>query len=101
YSQPAGHWSLDALANRTFHFGRSVLMRLDCFDVEESLRELIRRGSDLLLLDTIGRTDRYYSEAYLRELEAHSPVRFSFLNQQRNDFFRRHGSLAKFMETLL
>jgi hypothetical protein len=101
YSQPAGHWPLDALANRTFHFGRNVLMRLDCFEVEESLRELIRRGANLLLIDTIGRTDRYYSVAYLRELEAHSPFRFSFINKQRNDFFRRHGSLVKLMETVM
>jgi len=101
YSQPAGHWSLDALANRTFHFGRNVLMRLDCFEVEESVRELIRRGADLLLIDTIGRMDRYYTPAYLRELEAYSPFRFSFLKEQRNDFAngRRHGSLMKFMET--
>jgi len=103
YSQPDGHRTLDALANRTFHFGRNVLMRLNCFDVEESLHELIRRGADLLLIDTIGRTDRYYTEAYLRELEAHSPFRFSFLKQQRKDFAsgRRHGSLMKLMETVM
>ncbi len=101
YSQSGGHWHLDALVNRTFHFGRKVLMDLDCFDVEESLRALIRRGSDMLLIDTIGRTDRYYSADYLRELEAHSPFRFSFLKEQREDFFRRHGSLGKLMETVL
>jgi len=101
YSQPAGHWRLDALANRTIHFGRNVLMQLDIFEVEESLRELIRRGADLLLIDTIGRTDRYYTQAYLRELEAHSPFRFSFLNKQRKDFIRRHGSLVKLMETVM
>ncbi|RPI89491.1 MAG: hypothetical protein EHM40_20635 [Chloroflexi bacterium] len=102
YSQPGGHWPLDALANRTFHFGREVLMRLDCFDVEESLRELIRRGADLLLIDTIGRTERYYTPGYLRELEAHSPFRFSILKEGRNDFAngRRHGSLVKLMETV-
>jgi hypothetical protein len=37
----------------------------------------------------------------LRELEAHSPFRFSFLKEQRNDFLRRHGSLAKLMETMM
>jgi hypothetical protein len=101
YSQPAGHWPLDALANRTLHFGRKVLMRLDCFEVEESLRDLIRRGADLILIDTIGRMDRYYTGSYLRELEAHSPFRFSFLNQRRKAFFRRHGSLLKLMETVM
>ena len=101
YSQPASHWYLDALANRTFHFGRNVLLRLDCFNVEASVRELIRRGADLLLINTIGRMNRYYTAAYLRDLEAYSPFRFSFLNEQRNNFFRRHGSLVKLMETVM
>ncbi len=101
YSQSAGHWSLDGLANRTIQFGRKVLMRLDCFEVNESLCELMRRGADLALIDTIGRAGRYYTDSYLRELEAHSPFRFSFLDQQREDFFKRHGSLAKLLETVL
>ena len=103
YSQPAGHWPLDELANHTFRFGHNVLMRLDCFDIEESVRELIRRGANLLLIDTIGRTDRYYSPDYLRELEAYSPFRFSFLKEQRNNFAngRRPGSLMKIMETMM
>ena len=101
YSQPAGHWSLDRLANRTFHFGRKILMRLDRFDVAEPVRELIRHGADLLLIDTIGRTDRYYTPSYLRELEAHSPFRFSFLKERREDFFKRYGSPGKWMETLI
>ena len=98
YSQPAGHWPLDALANRTFHFGRNVLLGLDCFDVEDSVRDLIRRGADLLLIDTIGRTDGFYTGAWLRELEAYSPFRFSFLKGQRDGFFRRHGALGKLLE---
>jgi hypothetical protein len=100
YSQPSGHWPLDALATRTFHFGCNVLKGLDCFDVEEPVREVIRRGANLLLIDTIGRTGRFYSEGYLRQLEAYSPFRFSFLNRQRADFFRRHGSLGQWMETI-
>jgi hypothetical protein len=89
YSQPAGHWPLDRLANRTFHFGRQILLRLDCFDVPDSVRALIRRGADLLLIDAIARTERYYSPAYVRALEAHASFRFSFLKEQRDDFFKR------------
>jgi hypothetical protein len=101
YSQPAGHWPLDGLANRTFQFGRKVLMGLDCFDVEDSGRELIERGADLFLIDAIGRMDRYYTHAYLQTLETHSPFHFSFLREQRNRFFRRHGSLERLMETVM
>ncbi|HET9587779.1 MAG TPA: hypothetical protein VFO91_03225, partial [Anaerolineales bacterium] len=70
YSQPAGHWTLDALANRTFHFGRKVLLGLDCFDIHPSVRAMIGRGADLLLIDAIARRARNYTPAYLRELEA-------------------------------
>ena len=101
YSQPEGHSSLDAIANRTFHFGHSILMGLDCFAVDKSVRELTRQAADLLLIDAIGRTDRFYSASYLSELETHSPFRFSFLNEKRNDFFSRHAPLGKLMERLL
>ncbi len=101
YSQPGGHWPLDRLANRTFHFGRRVLQGLDCFDAAESVRELIRRGADLFLINAIGRMDPYYTPSYLRELETHSPFRFSFLKEQRDNFLRRHKSRAKLMETFM
>lgn len=101
YSQSAGHLSLDALASRTFHFGHRILKGLDCFEVDESVRGLIRRGADLLLIDAIGRTGRYYTPSYLRQIEAYSPFRFSFLKEQRNEFIRRHGPLGKLVETLM
>lgn len=101
YSQTAGHSPLDAIANRTFHFGRKILTGLDCFERSQSIQELIRRGADLFLLDAISRTDRFYTPSYLQTLAAHSPFRFSFLKQQRKDFFKRHGSLGKLMDTLM
>jgi len=101
FSQPTDPTSLDAIANRTFHMSHTILKGLDCFAVDESVRELIRRGAALLLIDAIGRTDRYYTPSYLKQLEAHSPFRFSILKEQRNDFFKRHGSLVKWMEMFL
>jgi hypothetical protein len=37
----------------------------------------------------------------LRELEIHSPFRFSFLNKQRKNFARRNGSAVKLIETFV
>jgi hypothetical protein len=99
YSQPAG--PLDELASRTFHFGRRILMGLDCFDVDESVRALICKGADLLLIDAIARTDSYYTPSYLGELEACFPYRFSFLKEKRHAFTRRHGSMGKMMEAFM
>lgn len=101
YSQPAGHWTLDALANRTFHFGHKVLLGLDCFEIHPSVRALIGRGADLLLIDAIARRARNYTPAYLRELEAHSPFRFSFLHERRKRFSGRHGSLGNLLDMVV
>lgn len=99
YSQAAGHWALDSLTNRTFHFGNQVLEQLACYELAGPLKDLIRRGASSVLLDTASRAERYYTPAYLQKLEAHSPFRFSFLNKQRKDFARRNGSLVKLIET--
>ena len=101
YSGLVGQQSLDTLANRTFDFGYKILRGLDCFDVAEAVRELIRHGANLLLLDAIGRMDGYFSPFYLHELESYSPFRFSFLNEQRADFLRRHESFGKLMESTM
>lgn len=99
YSEAAGHKPLDTLTNRTIHFGQKVLERLDCFEIAEPVKDLIRSGATSILIDTASRAERFYTPAYLLELEAHSPFRFSFLNKQRKDFARRNGSLVKLIET--
>lgn len=98
YSQSAGQGDLDVLACRTFQFGRTVLMGMDCFEVDESVRDIIRRAANLFLIDTVGRMDRYYTSSYLSKIEAHSPFRFSFLKEQRIKFSKRQGSLVRFLE---
>ena len=93
FGAPAGHTVLPA-GPSPFQVRRSA-------GETSAAAELIRRSADLLHIDMIGRTDRYYTAVYLRELEVHSPYRFSFLNEQRNSFYRRHGSLVKLMETMM
>jgi hypothetical protein len=99
YSQAAGHWKLDCLTNRTFHFGSKILSQLAGFDIAEPIKALIWRGARSILIDTASRVEQYYTPAYLRELETHSPFRFSFLSKQRKDFSRRNGSIIRLIET--
>ena len=74
---------------------------MDCFEVDEPVREMIQRAANLFLIDAVGRMERYYTPTYLREIEAHSPFRFSFLEEQRNKFSKRHGSLVKLLEAAM
>lgn len=97
FSQTARHWPLDTLTNRTFHFGAQMLKRLDGFDAPglEPLKELMKRSTTLLLIDAAGQVGRLYTKPYRRELEAHSPFRFSVLKKQRKKLARQRMSLMK------
>ena len=100
FSQSARRWTLDALTNRTFHFGDQVLQRLDGFDAPDlmPLKELMRESTVLLLVDAVGRANRLFSRRYRRELETHSPFRFSALNKRRKKLGRQRVSLLRLIE---
>jgi len=102
FSQTATHWPLDRLTGRAFQFGARVLQRLDCFHAPgpdaAALKELMVRSASLLLVDAAGRAGRFHTRRYLRDLEAHSPFRFSFLNRSRQRLARQRVSLVRMVE---
>jgi hypothetical protein len=93
-------WPLDALTNRTLHFAYRVLERLDSFSAPgtEPFKDLMRRAAILSLLSAAGQAERLYTAAYVREIEQHMPVRFSFLSRT-SAFARRQASLKPLIET--
>ncbi len=102
FTQTAGHWPLDGLTNQIFHFGRAIFHDLDDFPAPATapLQDLITRGIDPVLIDTIGRAGKYYSTDYLRELERHMPYRFANLRRLREKLERQKigiGSLIQVM----
>ena len=99
FSVTAGRWLLDAITNRTFHFGRRVVELLACFDAPgaEPMRQMMRDTVFRMLVEAVGRAGQLYSKPYVQELEAHSPFRFSFLNQRRGMLA---GQSAPFMALL-
>ncbi|MGI5915707.1 MAG: hypothetical protein ACOX9A_04575 [Anaerolineae bacterium] len=103
FSHVVGHWPLDALAGRTFGFGRRVLATLDCFhgNGSEPLKELMRASADWLLVDAVGRSARYMSAHYLHQVEAYSPFRYTFLARCRRKLARQWPSLARMIESLV
>ena len=100
FSHTAGHKALDILTNRTFQFGAKVLERLDCFDAPgiEPLKELMKMSAVMLIIDAAGRANGLYTNRYHRELETHSPFRFSFLRKRRKKLARRRVSLMRLIE---
>lgn len=88
FSQSAGRWSLDALTNRTIHFGHKVFNLMDCFTSQDAntLHDFLTRCIDPLLIDSAGQAKRYYTPAYLATLETNLPFHYAFLGKLRRKF---------------
>jgi hypothetical protein len=103
FSQTAKRWPLDRLTNRLFHFRAVVLEHLACLDAPEAapLADLMRKATFHLVLDAAGSAPRFYSGAYIKALEAHSPFRFRELARQRRRLERERTSAFALLATAM
>ncbi len=102
FSVAAGQGQLDELTNRTFHFGLSVLGRMEALTkAPGALKEILRRSSISLVVRAAGDLRELYSCAYLAELEAYSPFRFTFLKTRKEKLARHKGRLGMLFEAFL
>lgn len=83
FSQIAGNYKLDAVANKLFHF-ISMVVELHLSDPGfRKLREFIHKNSYLLVMEAIGTNSELYTSDYIEELETHFPLKFSALKKLR------------------
>lgn len=101
FSQTIPHWSLDNITNRTIHFGRSVfdLAKIFKSPAAASIQRLISRGLDPIMIDLAGRARKFYSTAYLREIEHHLAFRLVTLRKQRIKLERNRVSLGRLVDS--
>lgn len=83
FSQSAGRWKLDALANKLFRFIPVVVVPGAKSPQAEKLDDLFYRSFHLHIMEAVGKNSDLYSDAYIKEIQAHFPVRFSFLRKLR------------------
>ena len=102
FSSAAGREPLDGVTERTLRFGRRVLDGLDTFTAPGAapLKEVIRSSLPWGLISTAGRFRRLYRRSTIRDLERHSPFRFSIYNRERRRLERRRAALARLFESL-
>jgi hypothetical protein len=95
FSQNAGCWPLDALANRTIHFGRKVFEGMDCFPSSDTqtLHDFLTRCIDPILIDIIGQARQYFQASYMAQLEDHLPFRCNYLHKLRQKLTRQKIAL--------
>lgn len=59
--------SLESLVNKTIHLGRTSLIELKCFEVENinSFLKLMNRSIEMMIVESVGLNHQWYSKAYL------------------------------------
>ena len=91
FSQAAGKYDLDKLANKLFNFIAEVVdLKLDKKAANENtLGELIIKNCYFLVMEALGRNDAYYSKAYIRKIQRYFPVRFAVLKKLRREIEKK------------
>ena len=101
FTQAVDHGPLDRLTNRTFLLGSAVQEMDAGFATPEAdhLQELMARSTNLMLIEAASHIPQYYSLAYVKALQAHSPVRLSYLQRQRDRLPQPYGPVTALAET--
>ncbi len=96
FTEAARHGKTDGVMNRVFNFAHQVLQGLESFKNPQAapLKKMSMKGIDLLLMDAVLRTEKYYSKPYLRQLEVSFPFRFEYLKRVRKTI-RKKGISAE------
>ena len=86
YSQASQQTSLDELTNRTFSFGVRIMDQINCFKGNnlDSLKSLMEKSIKILLIESVGLNNKFYSRSYTKKIEKYSPFRFSYLKKRRS-----------------
>ncbi len=104
FSQLAGNYPLDQLANKLLNF-ITLVSDLHLSDpIYESLRKTIMSNCYFLIIRAIGKNKLLYSKNYVRKIEQHFPVRFGYFDKTRKKLtkiFRKHKGTGISIDTLI
>jgi hypothetical protein len=94
-TREAASGNLDMITNRLINFTTSVIDSGDHMSSPETkaLLHLSQRSCVTLILEAVARGRGKYAEDYLASLEAHSPLRFSYLNTLKESLRRKSKCL--------
>lgn len=91
FSQGAGRWKLDALANKLFRFIPVVVVPGGKGPQANKLDNLFQKSFYFHIMEAVGKNSELYSASYIKELQAHFPARFSFLKKLRKKLKKIHA----------
>jgi hypothetical protein len=88
FTQACKKYPLDTYANRTYNFGDEIISSSIIF-VEKDLNtilELMRKSDLLLMTESIGLSNEFYTGHYCKKIEKYSPFRFSYLKKKQENY---------------
>jgi hypothetical protein len=102
FSVTAQRWRLDGVTSRVFHFGNYLFDALEIFHSPglEPIKEMFSLVYYPILIDSASVASKFFTRPYLKKLQSHYPLRFSYLRKQRGRFRRRRQSLKLLLESL-
>ncbi|MCJ7666250.1 MAG: class 1 isoprenoid biosynthesis enzyme [Actinobacteria bacterium] len=103
FSQALSQTALDKFVNRTFNFGIRVMDHINCFKGSnlDSLKNLMEKSIIILLIESVGLNDEFYSRSYAQKIEEYSPFRFSYLKKRRNSLSSNRVLFMKEIEEFI
>jgi hypothetical protein len=103
YSQLAGRYRLDALADRTLRFAQAVVEGMTCFSSADALllKRLMLESAQMLLVGAVGDGSRFFSRSYASALEQRSPFSYRALARARRRFQRQSPALMRLIEAFV
>jgi len=78
--------NLGEYVNKTVHFGRVALEEMKCFDMPltDTFLSLMNRSIEMMIIESVGLNETWYSTGYLDEMNRFSPLRFEFVRSKKS-----------------
>lgn len=93
---------LGAYINKTIHFGRAVLDEMRCFNepYNDSFFLLMKQSIEMMIIESVGLNNSWYSDSYINIMEKHSPLNYTFLRHKRSESkSSRYSVFQKYFST--
>lgn len=103
FSQTLGHWRLDEITNRLLYFGQRVveILAADTPPSLEPLLSFFAESVPLVVIQAAAGQRRYYSREYVRNMQAHYPLRFSAMEGRQKRLYRKSQGLSELVAALI
>ncbi|PIF06416.1 MAG: hypothetical protein CSA36_01645 [Draconibacterium sp.] len=89
------------LVNKTVHFGQQVVSEFDCFPFcyANDFAGLILHSVEVMLIESVGLSDGWYSVDYIDKMNEYSPLGYTFIKKKSKSKSQRLQLFKKYFET--